>query len=104
MRADFAAAADQSGCACLRSAKMPATCGLDMEVPAIAWNSSPGGVPGSGNGDWPARICRPGAVTSGLITSGATAFGPREEKIVKVGACGHVDFRGRPELVRAVIR
>ena len=39
MRADFAIAGLQSGWACLIRANRPATCGLDIEVPEIAWNS-----------------------------------------------------------------
>ena len=41
--ADLAAAGVQSGWACLSRANTPATCGLDIDVPAIAWNSSPAG-------------------------------------------------------------
>src|SRR5262245_19044625 len=54
----------------------PASCGDAIEVPEIAWKSSPGGpsvivsaqaddpMP---HGESPARICTPGAVTSGLM-------------------------------------
>ena len=35
--ADLIIAGDQSGCAALTSAETPAECGLDIEVPAIAW-------------------------------------------------------------------
>ena len=84
--ADFAIAADQSGCACFSSANAPATCGLDIEVPAIAANSSPGTPPGSGNGDQPARICTPGPVMSGLIRSADSRFGPRDENAAMTGA------------------
>src|SRR5919108_5460576 len=66
-------------------------CGLDIDVPAIAWNSSSGTIPGSGNGELPARIWMPGAVISGLMMSSATGSGPREEKSVIDGALGHVD-------------
>src|ERR671922_606973 len=83
---------------------MPATCGLDIDVPAIAWNSSPGGESASGNGELPATIWRPGAVTSGLMMSGATAFGPRDEKIVIDGAVRHVVRRGRPPSLRTLMR
>ena len=41
--ADFAIAGLQSGRACLMSANTPAMCGLDIDVPEIAWKSSPGG-------------------------------------------------------------
>ena len=56
----------------------PALCGDDIEVPAIAWKYSPGGpsMTLSGTGVWPARICTPGAVTSGLMNSPP---GPRDE-------------------------
>ena len=37
--ADLAMAGVQSGCACFSNGYMPATTGLDMEVPAMAWNS-----------------------------------------------------------------
>jgi hypothetical protein len=68
----------QSGCRALSQAAPPATCGDDIDVPAIAWNRSPGGPPAgdSGVGVCPARICTPGAVTSGLMNRPA---GPREE-------------------------
>ncbi len=39
MIADFAAAGLQSGFACLSRANTPATCGLDIDVPEIDWNS-----------------------------------------------------------------
>ena len=64
----------QSGCSALISAPEPAMCGLDMDVPAMAWNSSPCGpsaTPAGGGrccGLAPARICTPGAVMSGLLT------------------------------------
>ena len=68
--ADFASAADHSGCACLSRAKDPATTGLDIEVPAMAWKSWPARLgSGVGAGVSPARICTPGAVMSGLIRS-----------------------------------
>ena len=35
--ADLISAGDQVGCAALTSADAPAECGLDIEVPAIAW-------------------------------------------------------------------
>ena len=91
MTADFAIAAVQSGWACRSSAKKPAMCGLDIDVPAIDWNRSPFGVAPeiggrSPNGEPPARIWRPGAVMSGLMTSPALGFGPRDEKIVIDGS------------------
>ena len=72
----------QSGCRSFSSAAAPATCGLDIDVPAIAWNSSPWGpVSGSAeSGVWPARIWTPGAVTSGLLTPSAEPGPPRELK------------------------
>src|SRR5687767_10272608 len=91
MSADLAAAALQFGCSWLISANRPARCGLDIEVPAMAMNSSSGTEPASGNGELPARIWMPGAVMSGLMMSSATGFGPREEKSVIVGAFAHVD-------------
>jgi hypothetical protein len=84
--ADRAAAGDQSGCACFSSANRPATCGLDIDVPAIAWNSSPATWPGSGNGDAAARIWMPGAVMSGLMMSRADGLGPRDENRVIDGS------------------
>ncbi len=83
---------------------MPATCGLDIDVPAIAWNSSPGGLSGSGKGELPATIWIPGAVTSGLMMSGAIESGPRDEKIVIDGAERNVVLRGRPASVRTLMR
>ena len=58
---------------------MPATCGVDMDVPLRYWKKSPV-EPSAGSGVMPARICTPGAVTSGLIQLGSVANGPREEK------------------------
>src|SRR5262249_57988303 len=68
--ADLIWPGDQSGCSALSSAPAPATCGDDMDVPVIAWKSSPGGPPSTkaGFGVVPARICTPGAVRSGLLT------------------------------------
>src|SRR5215475_3122187 len=59
------------GCEALIRAATPAACGLDIEVPAIAWYRLPGGplsaVVWSGWGVMPASTWTPGAVTSGLI-------------------------------------
>src|SRR3954470_21978410 len=69
----------QVGCAALISADTPAACGLDIEVPAIAWYRLPAGpltLP-VGCGVMPASTCTPGAVTFGLRKS---AEGPRDEK------------------------
>ena len=54
-------------------------CGLDIDVPWMAWNISPGllGSAPTGTGVMPARICTPGAVTSGLRKS---PTGPRDQK------------------------
>ena len=41
--ADLIIAGVQFGCAALTSAETPAACGLDIEVPAIAWYRLPGG-------------------------------------------------------------
>src|SRR4029079_16797980 len=70
----------QSGCSALSSAPEPAICGLDIEVPAIAWNSSPCGPVAMSTdlGVWPARICTPGAVMSGLLTPSDWPGPPRE--------------------------
>ncbi len=58
-----------------------------MDVPCIAAKSSPEISYGSlGVGEYPARIWVPGAVISGLMISGATGLGPRDEKIVIEGA------------------
>src|SRR6478609_2239922 len=86
MRADFAIAGVQSGCACLSSANVPATTGLDIDVPAIACHSSPAGTDGSdGSGVLPAMICAPGALMSGLMMSPFGTVSPRLEKYVIVG-------------------
>src|SRR5438034_3875382 len=68
------------------SAATPAECGLDIDVPAMAWKNWPCGpgvtygapvlVVGWYCGVMPARICTPGAVTSGLMKS---PTGPRDE-------------------------
>src|SRR5450830_2113857 len=88
MSADLASAALQSGCAWRIRAYAPATTGLDIDVPAIAWNSSPAAlpVPGSGVGEAPARTWTPGAITSGLMMSSDTGSGPREENTATEGA------------------
>src|SRR5262245_25119294 len=82
MRADLIISGVQSGCAALTSADTPAACGLDIDVPAIAWNRFPGGplvgVVWSGCGVMPASTWMPGAVTSGLIQSPS---GPRDENV-----------------------
>src|SRR5947199_4824071 len=85
MRADLIAAGDHVGCACLTSAPAPATCGEDIDVPEMDWNSSPVGRPvaGAGLGVSPARMFTPGAVTSGLAMSGAGVCGPREENAAR---------------------
>ncbi len=79
MRADLTCPGVQSSWAAYRSSAAPATCGDDIEVPAMAWKYSPGGPPAisSGVGVLPARIWTPGAVTSGLIPKPP---GPRDEK------------------------
>ena len=46
----------------------------------------------------------PGAVTSGLMMSGATVSGPRDENSVIDGAGRKVVRRGRPESVRTLMR
>ena len=55
-------------------------CGLDIDVPAIAWNSSPWGPPATPTcwGEAPARIWTPGAVMSGLLTPSGCCGPPRE--------------------------
>ena len=69
MRAERTCDGVQSGCRSMRSAAAPATWGEDIDVPWIAWKSSPG-LPlliVAPIGVLPARIWTPGAVTSGLI-------------------------------------
>ena len=75
---------------------MPASWGEDIDVPAMAWYSSPSGPPRmeTCSGEWPATIWIPGAVTSGLMKS---PIGPRDENdamtsgVVSVGApCAQV--------------
>src|SRR5712691_4640841 len=86
MSADLIIAGVQSGCAALTSAEAPAACGLDIEVPAIAWYRLPGGpltVP-VGCGVMPASTWMPGAVTSGLMKS---SCGPRDEKAAMTSPC-----------------
>src|SRR6266511_3697754 len=77
--ADLIWPAVQAGWAARSSADTPAEWGAAMDVPAMAWNSSPGGPPNvsTGSGDFPARIWTPGATTSGFTKLPA---GPREEK------------------------
>ena len=64
-------------------------CGLDMDVPAMAWNSSPFGplATSTCSGDAPARIWTPGAVMSGLLTPSRWPAPPRElnEAITSLG-------------------
>src|SRR3954447_22663593 len=80
MIADLTSSGVQSGCAALTSAIDPATCGEDIDVPAIAMNRFPSGplsaVVWSGCGVVPARTWMPGALMSGLIQS---PVGPRDE-------------------------
>src|SRR5918994_7588619 len=86
--ADLIIAGDHDRWACRSKAATPATWGLDIDVPWIAWNSWPG-APRNGVGEFPARICTPGAVTSGLMMSWAPPFGPRDEKPAMLGEwCG----------------
>ena len=75
--ADFTCPGVQSGCAARTRAEMPVACGLDIEVPAIAWYSWPFGPAGmsTGVGVFPASTWTPGAVMSGLRKS---PTGPRE--------------------------
>ncbi len=86
--ADLISAGVQVGCDALTSAETPAACGLDIEVPAIAWKRFPGGplsaVVWSGCGVMPASTWTPGAVTSGLIQSPS---GPRDENAAIMSAC-----------------
>jgi hypothetical protein len=57
-------------------------CGLDIEVPPIAWNSCPG-KPRNAVGVFAARIWTPGAVMSGFSRSPVLrvlgSSGPRDE-------------------------
>ena len=81
--ADLICPGVQSGCRAASRMAEPAMCGDDIDVPAIAWKNSPGGLPPStgsgagGVGEAPARICTPGAVMSGLMK---WPPGPRDEK------------------------
>src|SRR5206468_2314902 len=86
MSADLISSGVHVGCAALTSAATPAACGLDIDVPAIAWNRLPEGpfVMPVGCGVMPARTWMPGAVTSGLIQS---PVGPREENVAMTSAC-----------------
>ena len=82
---DFSAAGLKVGCSCVSSAAAPATCGADIDVPLIDWNSSPGRrFRGRRNGEAPARMFTPGAVTSGLAMSGTPVCGPRDEKAARM--------------------
>lgn len=61
-RADLIAAGDQSGCAILRSATIPETCGVAIEVPEskaypFSWKWNLGAIA--------ANMSTPGAATSG---------------------------------------
>ena len=71
------------------SAADPAMCGLDIDVPAIDWNSSPCGPDGmpTWRGDAPARIWTPGAVMSGLLTPSDWAGPPRELNDAMTSPC-----------------
>ncbi len=88
MSADLISSGVHDGCAALTSAETPAECGLDIDVPAIAWYRLPGGplsaVVWSGCGVMPASTWTPGAVTSGLIQS---PVGPRDENEAITSAC-----------------
>ncbi len=86
---DFSSAGESVGCACVSSAAAPATCGEAIEVPWIAWNRKPGrsSVVGVGWSAAPARICTPGATTSGFGRSGTAPCGPREENAAITRSC-----------------
>src|SRR5690606_25046022 len=77
MSADLICPGVHDGCAAFTSADTPAACGDDIEVPAIAMYSSPGGplATSTGVGVVPAMTCTPGAVMSGFRKS---PTGPRE--------------------------
>src|SRR5215207_6849204 len=85
MNADLIIAGVQSGWAWTSKAPIPATCGLDIDVPLIDWNNCPGAPP-NGVGVLPARMLTPAAVMSGLMMSRAPPFGPRDEKSAIHGA------------------
>ena len=68
------------------SSATPAACGLDMDVPAIAWYSWPDGPLSvlEGRGVMPAMIWIPGAAISGLMNSPS---GPRDENDAMTSPC-----------------
>ena len=70
---------------------MPATCGLDIDVPAIAWNSSPGSAARIGERRCAGEDLHAGRGDVGLDDVGASRSGPREEKTVIDGADGRSD-------------
>src|SRR3954466_1998872 len=86
MRPDLIIAGVHVGWAALTSAETPAECGLDIDVPAIAWYRLPAGpfVIPVGCGVIPASTWIPGAVTSGLTQSPS---GPRDENDAITSGC-----------------
>ncbi|CAA7401178.1 unnamed protein product [Spirodela intermedia] len=90
IKADLIAAGLQPGCAALRSAARPETCGHAMDVPDRILNSVrrpsaeiPAGPTPSGQA---AKMLSPGATTSGFKISGDCGLGPRAEKDATTGA------------------
>src|SRR4051812_38184797 len=81
MSAELICPGVQSGCTALTSAATPAAWGEDMEVPAMAWYSSPCGPEATSmlSGELPASDSIPGAVIVGFSHD---PTGPREENVV----------------------
>jgi len=71
---------------------MPATCGLDIDVPLYRSNS----LPLLFGGATPARMSCPGAIRSGLSRLPLARSGPREEKSAVNGAATLVTTSARP--------
>src|SRR3990170_6129298 len=96
MRADRTSSGENSGYRARSRAAEPAACGLDIEVPLITLYS--GGASGLVVIQ-AAKMSTPGAVTSGLRTSGTDTFGPRELKAPITSPCATFSSKTVPVMV-----
>src|SRR3954464_9097374 len=94
--ADLIAIGDQVGCLAFSTAAMPATCGVDIDVPLMNAYSPPAAL----NAVVAARTVVPGAMMSGLSRSPLPAGDrPRLDEAATIGA---VTRTGVPALIVAV--
>src|SRR5215471_4210268 len=83
--ADLTSIGDQSGCLEIRSAAMPAMCGVAIDVPDSASHRLPAWF----SGETAATMSTPGAMMSGLPRlPPLKSDGPRDENAATTGASG----------------